>query len=140
MIINNLTLKNLYKKEQANPTGKRFEITYGGGLGLRVSKKGKFTWQCRYRFGGKQHRLDIGRYPELSISEAVNELESILISGQYILDLFCTKVRRILPWDCKITIFVIQILRILILRSNKKKIVRNFYRFGEVRAFADCNN
>ena len=43
MIINNLTLKNLYKKEQANPTGKRFEITYGGGLGLRVSKKGKFT-------------------------------------------------------------------------------------------------
>ena len=77
MIINNLTLKNLYKKEQANPTGKRFEITYGGGLGLRVSKKGKFTWQCRYRFGGKQHRLDIGRYPELSISEAVNELESI---------------------------------------------------------------
>lgn len=77
MIINNLTLKNLYKKEQANPTGKRFEITYGGGLGLRVSKKGKFMWQCRYRFGGKQHRLDIGRYPQLSISEAVSELESI---------------------------------------------------------------
>lgn len=77
MIVNNLTLKNLYKKEQANPTGKRFEVTYGAGLGLRISKRGKFTWQCRYRFEGKQHRLDIGRYPELNISNAVREFENI---------------------------------------------------------------
>lgn len=73
MIVNNLTLPNIYKREKKSPSGKRFELTFGDGLGLRVSKKGIFTWQCRFRLDGRQHRIDLGRYPELSVSQALVE-------------------------------------------------------------------
>lgn len=73
MIVNNLTLPNIYKKEKKSPSGKRFELTFGDGLGLRVSKKGIFTWQCRFRLDGRQHRIDLGRYPDLSVSRAIAE-------------------------------------------------------------------
>ena len=40
------------------------------GLSVRVSKKGKITFQLRYRFLGKAHRLDLGGYPNISLKQA----------------------------------------------------------------------
>ncbi|WP_158541197.1 tyrosine-type recombinase/integrase [Marinomonas piezotolerans] len=40
------------------------------GLGVRASSKGKLVFQYRYRFGGKQHRIDIGPYPSISLKRA----------------------------------------------------------------------
>lgn len=40
------------------------------GLGVRVSPKGKLTFQLRYRHGGKPGRMDLGSYPLMSLKEA----------------------------------------------------------------------
>jgi len=40
------------------------------GLSVRVSPKGKLTYQLRYRHGGKPGRLDLGSYPLMSLKEA----------------------------------------------------------------------
>lgn len=77
MIVNELTLPSIYKKERAKPTGKRFELTFGEGLSLRVSSKGVFTWQCRFRLDGRQHRIDFGRYPDLTVRQAISQHKGI---------------------------------------------------------------
>ncbi|WP_227062146.1 tyrosine-type recombinase/integrase [Acinetobacter pittii] len=40
------------------------------GLSVRVSPKGKITFQMRFRYNGKQARLDFGSYPLLSLKDA----------------------------------------------------------------------
>ena len=55
------------------------------GLSVRVSPKGKITFQMRYRYQGVQARLDLGSYPHLSLQEARLELQKmkgVLESGQ----------------------------------------------------------
>jgi len=44
------------------------------GLSVRVSPKGKITFQMRFRYGGKQARLDLGSYPLISLKDARAEL------------------------------------------------------------------
>ena len=43
------------------------------GLSVRLSPKGKLTFQVRYRFNGAPKRLDIGSYPNVSLKEAREE-------------------------------------------------------------------
>ncbi|WP_414430807.1 tyrosine-type recombinase/integrase [Alcanivorax sp. IL3] len=43
------------------------------GLSVRLSPKGKVTWQIRYRYGGKPQRLDLGTYPLLGLKDAREE-------------------------------------------------------------------
>lgn len=47
------------------------------GLSIRVSPKGKITFQMRFRYQGKQARLDLGSYPNLSLQEAREELKDM---------------------------------------------------------------
>ena len=47
------------------------------GLSARVSPKGKIVFQFRYRFDGKQQRVDIGTYPLMKLAEARNELDRL---------------------------------------------------------------
>ena len=46
------------------------EKTDRDGLSARVSKKGKVTFQMRFRYGGKAARVDLGTYPLLSLKNA----------------------------------------------------------------------
>lgn len=39
-------------------------------MSVRVTPKGKVIFQLRYRYNGKQHRLDLGSYPNLSLKNA----------------------------------------------------------------------
>ncbi|WP_158784975.1 site-specific integrase [Pantoea sp. BAV 3049] len=52
---------------------KVFEKTDRDGLSVRVSRKGKVTFQLRYMFGGKQRRTDVGGYPGISLKDARDE-------------------------------------------------------------------
>lgn len=47
------------------------------GLGVRVSPKGKITFQLRYRYLGKPTRLDLGSYPLMSLKEARAEAQRL---------------------------------------------------------------
>lgn len=40
------------------------------GLGVRITPKGKITFQLRYRYHGTPKRLDLGSYPLMSLKEA----------------------------------------------------------------------
>jgi len=54
------------------PKAKRYEVKEPGrtGLGIRVTPRGEKSWTYMYRFDGRQKRMTLGGYPELSLSKA----------------------------------------------------------------------
>ncbi len=46
------------------------KIFDGGGLFLLVTPSGGKLWNLKYRFNGKEKKLSIGSYPEISLAEA----------------------------------------------------------------------
>lgn len=52
------------------PGDKPLKFFDGGGLYLAVSPTGGKTWRLKYRFGGKEQTLTIGRYPQIGLKEA----------------------------------------------------------------------
>lgn len=64
-----LTNKTL---EALKPTGKRYAVhdAHCPGLSVRVNANGTKTFTASYRYGRKQRRLTIGRYPIISLAEA----------------------------------------------------------------------
>lgn len=51
-------------------TTKPYKMGDSGGLYLEVSPRGGKWWRLKYRFAGKEKRLSLGVYPEVSLSEA----------------------------------------------------------------------
>ncbi len=49
---------------------KRFDVSDHSGLGVRVFESGQVSFHYRYRFDKKAKRLTLGKYPDLSLSEA----------------------------------------------------------------------
>ena len=47
------------------------------GLGVRITPKGKITFQLRYRYQGAAKRLDLGSYPLMSLKEARSEAQRL---------------------------------------------------------------
>ncbi|UIP28853.1 site-specific integrase [Photobacterium sp. TLY01] len=74
MALSALTLKNLHGKEYSGKP----ELADEGGLSIRVSPKGKISFQVRYRLSGKPVRQKIGDYPAMSLREARNERDSVM--------------------------------------------------------------
>lgn len=54
----------------AKPSMKPSRHTDGGGLYLEVSPSGGKWWRYKYRFEGKEKRLSLGVYPDVSLKEA----------------------------------------------------------------------
>ncbi len=52
---------------KAKPQSKAFRIFDGGGLYLEVSPSGGKLWRWKYRYAGKEKRLALGLYPEVSL-------------------------------------------------------------------------
>ncbi len=52
------------------PKAKIFEVWEDGrtGLGVRMSPKGRKSWNYMYRFGGKARRMTLGTYPAVSLA------------------------------------------------------------------------
>lgn len=55
---------------KAKPAGKATRLFDGGGLYVEISPTGGKLWRWKYRFEGKEKRLALGTYPDVSLSEA----------------------------------------------------------------------
>lgn len=54
----------------AKPKEKTYRIADGGGLYLELTPSGGRYWRLKYRFNGKEKRLALGVYPEVSLAQA----------------------------------------------------------------------
>jgi integrase len=54
----------------AKPQARAFKLFDGGGLYLEVSPAGGKWWRWKYRYGGKEKRLSLGVYPDVSLKSA----------------------------------------------------------------------
>lgn len=68
MAISDTKLRSLYGKPYSGPA----EITDSDGLGIRITPRGVISFQFRFRWDGKQHRLGLGRYPAMTLRDARN--------------------------------------------------------------------
>lgn len=60
------------KIRAVKPRKKDYKLFDGNGLFLLVSKSGGKWWRVKYRFGGKERKLSVGAYPDVSLKEARN--------------------------------------------------------------------
>ncbi|MGJ7131611.1 tyrosine-type recombinase/integrase [Morganella morganii] len=58
------------KVRAAKPDEKAYTLTDRDGLFLYVHPNGSKYWRFRFRFGGKQHLMAFGVYPEISLADA----------------------------------------------------------------------
>ncbi|MCZ6581418.1 MAG: integrase arm-type DNA-binding domain-containing protein, partial [Nitrospirae bacterium] len=68
----------------AKPAEKAKRLFDGGGLYLEVSPTGGKWWRLKYRFGGKEKRLSLGVYPDVSLKDAReqrDEARKLLANG-----------------------------------------------------------
>ncbi|MFT3803408.1 MAG: tyrosine-type recombinase/integrase [Burkholderiaceae bacterium] len=69
---------------QAKAVGKPYTLGDIDGLSLAVSERGGRSWHFRYIWAGKQKRMSLGTYPELSLREARalrDEARALLAKG-----------------------------------------------------------
>jgi len=57
---------------KAQPREKSYRLAAGGGLYLEVTPTGAKYWRWKYRFGGKEKRLALGVFPEVSLAQATD--------------------------------------------------------------------
>jgi len=55
--------------KNAKPSEKSRKLSDGAGLYLEVMPNGSKYWRLKYRFAGKEKRLALGVYPEISLKE-----------------------------------------------------------------------
>jgi len=55
---------------QAKPAEKEFTLADTGGLSLFVAPNGTKSWHFRFSWHGKQPRMSLGTYPEITLREA----------------------------------------------------------------------
>ena len=55
---------------KAKPADKPIRLFDGGGLYLEISPSGSKLWRLTYRFAGKEKRLALGIYPDVSLAGA----------------------------------------------------------------------
>jgi len=68
----------------AKPAEKAKRLFDGRGLYLEVSPSGGKWWRLKYRFGGKEKRLSLGVYPDVSLKDARerrDEARKLLANG-----------------------------------------------------------
>lgn len=70
MPLSDVAIKN------AKPADKPRKLADGGGLYLEVAPSGGKWWRLKYRYGGKEKRLSLGVYPEVSLKEARERREA----------------------------------------------------------------
>lgn len=63
------------KVRTAKPDTKEYSLADGDGMSLLVHPNGSKYWRFRFRFGGKQHLMAFGVYPETSLADARQKRE-----------------------------------------------------------------
>lgn len=54
----------------AKPQEKLYRLSDSGGLYIEIAPSGGKWWRLKYRFEGKEKRLSLGTYPEVSLKDA----------------------------------------------------------------------
>ncbi len=54
----------------AKPRDREYKVTDGGGLYLLVTPAGGRLWRVKYRADGIERKLSLGKYPDVSLSDA----------------------------------------------------------------------
>ncbi|MNZ26552.1 putative prophage CPS-53 integrase [compost metagenome] len=65
------------KANSGKPRAAREEKADREGLSVRITPKGKITFQLRYRYDARPCRLDLGTYPLMSLKEARAEAQRL---------------------------------------------------------------
>ncbi|EFF0684144.1 tyrosine-type recombinase/integrase [Escherichia coli] len=63
------------KVRSAKPQEKGYTLVDGDGMFLLIHPNGSKYWRFRFRFGGKQHLMAFGVYPETSLADARQKRE-----------------------------------------------------------------
>lgn len=63
------------KVRSAKPEAKEYSLVDGDGMSLLVKPGGSKYWRFRFRFGGKQHLMAFGVYPDVSLADARKKRE-----------------------------------------------------------------
>lgn len=61
---------NARQIDTAKPREKEYKLTDGGGLYLLIKPNGAKYWRLKYRVLGKEKKLSIGVYPDISLADA----------------------------------------------------------------------
>lgn len=64
MPLTNTAIKN------TKPRDKAYKLFDGAGLYLEISPKGGKWWRLKYRYNGKEKRISLGVYPDISLKKA----------------------------------------------------------------------
>ena len=56
--------------KKLTPRDRRYEVSDGKGLSIRVTPTGARTWVFRYRFDGIPRRMTLGGYPGVTLAQA----------------------------------------------------------------------
>jgi len=56
--------------KQAKQKEKDYKLSDGGGLYLLVTKSGGKHWKLKYKFDGKEKKLSLGKYPDITLVKA----------------------------------------------------------------------
>jgi hypothetical protein len=59
-----------YQSAFCKTAGKGVHLVDGDGMFLLIHPNGSKYWRFRFRFGGKQHLMAFGVYPETSLADA----------------------------------------------------------------------
>lgn len=68
----------------AKPKEKPYKLADGGGMFLEVTPTGSKLWRLKYRYGGKEKLLSLGKYPQTTLAEARvkrEQLKKVLSDG-----------------------------------------------------------
>ena len=56
--------------KKAQPKNKVYRIFDGHGLHIEITPKGQKWWRYKYLYHGKEKRMSLGVYPEITLKEA----------------------------------------------------------------------
>src|SRR5690349_12108521 len=61
---------SVFDCKNAKPRNLPYKLNDGGGLYLHVMPNGSRHWRLRYRIHGKENRISLGMFPDVSLAEA----------------------------------------------------------------------
>lgn len=72
MALTDVTIRNLkaFEKPDGTKTEKTYKVSDEKGLYIEVAPSGGKRWRFKYRIDGKEKRLSLGTYPEISLKRA----------------------------------------------------------------------